>query len=169
MKTTTPPLHTEITPAQFSEAMQRYADAGLRGLEINKAIEAEVQEIMDRYNEELSLVNTAKANAFEQMRLFCLANKQKLFARRRSYGTPYGIAGFRLGTPRLKTLAGTNWDTVINSLKEKLPGYVRTTHEPAKDLLLAHRDNEAVAPYLEELGIQVVQDDIFYVTTKKAA
>ena len=160
---------TEITPAQFEEAMERYAAAGLRGLEINKAIEAEVNEIMEKYEHELHYTSLSRNAAFETMKAYCILNKSTLFGRKRSIGTPHGIAGFRLGTPRLKTTKGASWEKVVKKLKDKLPQYIRTTEEPAKDLLLADRHKETVAPVLMEIGVQVVQDDLFYIETPKAA
>jgi hypothetical protein len=74
-----------------------------------------------------------------------------------------------LGTPRLKTLKGEKWDKVLQKLQEKLPAYVRTVQEPAKDLLIADRHKESVAPLLIQIGLQVVQDELFYIETKKAA
>ena len=160
---------TEITPAQFEAAMERYAAAGLRGLEINKAIEAEVNEVMEKYEEALQCNKEAGNDAFETVRKYCVANKGILFSRRRTLGTPHGIVGFRLGTPRLKALKGVTWEVILTKLKEKLPGYIRTTEEPAKDLLLADRHKETVAPVLMEIGVQVVQDELFYIEPKKAA
>ncbi len=158
-----------ITPAQFQEAMARYAAAGFRGLEINKAIEAEVNEIVEKYEHELQCTAYSKNAAFEIIKNYCMLNKGELFSKRRSIGTPHGIAGFRLGTPRLKTIKGTNWNNIVSQLKQKLPAYIRTTEEPAKDMLLADRHKETVAPLLVEMGIQVVQDELFYIETKNAA
>ncbi len=44
---------------------------------------------------------------------------------------------------------------------------VRTVVEPAKDKLLADRDNEEVQAMLPKVGISVVQDETFYVEPKK--
>ena len=162
-------LATEITPAQFEEAMERYAAAGLRGLEINKAIEAEVNEILEKYEHDLQFASQSKNAAFETMRAYCTLNKDKLFGKRRSIGTPHGTAGFRLGTPRLKTAPGHNWKTIMKKLREKLPAYVRITEEPAKDLLLADRHKDSVAPMLLEIGVQVVQDELFYIEPRQQA
>ena len=168
MKTNNKPA-PEITPAQFEEAMQRYYAAGLRGLEINKAIECEVNGILEKYEPEIQSNDHSKAAAFKLVQNYCTANKRELFSKRRSIGTPWGIAGFRLGTPRLKALKGTDWNTIVRKLKEKLPAYVRLSEEPAKDMLLADRNKETVAPLLVQLGIQVVQDEQFYIEMKKAA
>jgi phage host-nuclease inhibitor protein Gam len=162
-------IDTQITPAEFQQAMEHYAAAGLRGLEINKAIEAEVNEILEKYEHELQCATHTKNTAYETLKNYCTANKNSLFSKRRSIGTPSGIAGFRLGTPRLKTKKGTNWGSILAQLKEKLPGYIRTVEEPAKDKLLADRHDEEVVLALKEMGVEVVQDELFYVETKQAA
>jgi len=160
---------TGITTAQFEAAMGMYAHAEKREAEINKCIEGEVNELLEKYEAELSGLAQSKAMAFDVAQSYCLDNKEVLFGRRRSIGTLHGIAGFRLGTPRLKTLKGSNWNKVLEAIKEKLPGYVRITEEPAKDMLLADRQKENVAPLLMEIGVQVVQDELFYIEAKKAA
>lgn len=162
-------IDTQITPAEFQQAMARYAAAGLRGLEINKAIEAEVNEVLERYEHELQCAAYTKSMAYDTIKHYCTTNKSVLFTKRRSIGTPSGIAGFRLGTPRLKTIKGANWTNILTQLKEKLPTYIRTVEEPAKDMLLADRHKETVALVLREMGVEVVQDELFYVETKQAA
>lgn len=160
---------TNITPAQFEEAMARYAAAERREAEINKAVEAEVNDILKNYEDELACLAQGKSRAFDIVQSYCLNNKEAFFDKRRSIGTIDAIAGFRLGTPRLKTTKGANWNKVLQELKEKLPEYVRTVEEPAKDLLLADRHTERVAPVLVQIGVHVVQDELFYIESKKAA
>ena len=159
----------EITPAGFQEAMALYAQAGLRGLEINKAIQAEINAVMERYEHELQCTAHSQSSMLETIKSYCKNNKQALFGKRRSIGTPYGVAGFRLGAPRLKISRSTSWASILQQLKTLLPNYIRTTEEPAKDLLLADRNKEHVASALMQLGIQIVQDEKFYIDTKQAA
>lgn len=52
-------------------------------------------------------------------------------------------------------------------MKEFLPSYLRQTEEIAKDKLLADRDVEDMVPQMNKCGIQVVQDETFYVEPKK--
>ncbi len=158
-----------VTAGQFDTAMAQYTGAGTREHEIRAAIEVEINDILEKYREELDTLAKTKQTAFETAQLYCTANKGLLFAKRRSIATGSGLAGFRLGTPRLKTAKGSNWGSIITMLKEKLPTYIRTVEEPAKDLLLADRNKENVAPLLVEIGIEVVQDDLFYIEPKKAA
>ncbi len=158
-----------INIAQFEEAMARYAEAEQREAEINKSIEADVNELMAEYEEELKCLAQGKNLAFGIIQAYCINNKESLFASRRSIGTLHGKAGFRLGTPRLKTSKGSNWKKVMEELKTLLPDYVRITEEPAKDKLLADRHKEHVATRLITLGLEVVQDELFYIEAGKAA
>ena len=77
------------------------------------------------------------------------------------------MLGFRVGTPKLKTKKGFTWPAVTQLLKVFLPDYVRTTEEPAKNLLLDARDDEAVAKLFPEIGVYVDQDETFFVECKK--
>lgn len=81
--------------------------------------------------------------------------------------TPHGTFGFRTGSPKLKTLKGFTWSAVVELLKVHLPGYVRTTIEPAKDMLLAARDEESVNRLFPQVGIYVDQDETFFIECKK--
>lgn len=164
----TKPL-TEVSKESFEQAMNRYAAAEVREREINKMMDAEVNEIAEKYAAELQCVAMIKQVAFDEAQAYCVRHKKELFAKKRRIGTVFGIAGMRMGTPRLKTTKGSDWNTVLAALKEKLPAYVRTIEEPAKDMLLADRHNEKVAPLLLEIGVQVVQDELFYIEPRIAA
>jgi len=159
----------EINAPQFEEAMARYAEAGKREAAINKDIEANVNRVFAVYEDELAGIAHSKNLAFGIIQAYCINNKSTLFAKRRSMGTLHGVVGFRLGTPKLRTAKGTDWKKVLAELKAKLPDYVRVTEEPARDLLLANRHKENVAPMLMSLGIEIVQDELFYFDTAKAA
>lgn len=79
----------------------------------------------------------------------------------------HGTIGFRTGTPKLKTLKGFTWASAVNLVKEFLPSFIRTSEEVAKDKLLADRDEEGMTEKMAKCGIQVVQDETFYVDPKK--
>jgi len=158
-----------VTFEQFEEAMARYASAERREAEISQSIDREMAELMLVYKDELNSLAQGKDMAFNLVESYCRDNKAALFSKRRSIGTIYGVAGFRLGKPRLKTAADKSWHDVLNELKVKLPSYIRTNDEPARDMLLADRNKEDIAPLLAEIGIEIIQDELFYIETKKAA
>ena len=159
----------ELSAQQFETAIANYSIAEKREIEIRLAIENEISELLDKYKDELECLSQARTKAFELAHSYCVKNKDLLFGKRRSIATMHGFAGFRLGTPRLKVAKGSNWKDMVCRLKEKLPLYLRTIEEPAKDLLLIDRHKENVAPILVELGIEVVQEELFYIECKRAA
>ena len=79
-------IKTGITKQQFEDAMEKYAEAEHREMEINKAIEYEVSELMEKYEDELICLAQGKNKAFETARSYCMNNKAELFGRRRSIG-----------------------------------------------------------------------------------
>ena len=90
----------------------------------------------------------------------------------------HGVIGFRTGTPKLKLLKGFTWASALQLVKKFLPGYVRQTEEVAKDKLLADRELSEVSfgdavktlkpmkEAMDDCGIQVVQDETFFVEPK---
>ena len=78
----------------------------------------------------------------------------------------HGRVGFRLCTPKLKTLPKWRWEDVLDKAKTILPDYVRVKEELNKEGLLDARHEENVAPYLNVIGVFVDQDEKFYVELK---
>lgn len=156
-----------ISREQFENAFAEYAAADARFQQVTAKMDVDITRIREKYQDQLAQLQDQKDKAFETMQVFALENKDEVFAKRKSIETVHGLAGFRTGTPKLKTLKGFTWGAVTNLLKEFLPGYVRISEEPAKDKLLADRDNEEVAAQFQRVGIEVVQDETFFVEPRK--
>jgi phage host-nuclease inhibitor protein Gam len=78
----------------------------------------------------------------------------------------HGVVGFRTGTPKLKTLAKWTWDRVLENIKAlpSLKGFLRVKEEVNKDAILSAYSEERLFPQdLRTLGVQVVQDEAFFV------
>jgi phage host-nuclease inhibitor protein Gam len=56
---------------------------------------------------------------------------------------------------------------VLLKLEALLPDYVRVEKEVNKELLLAARHDEQVAPLLPALGVMVSQSESFFIELKK--
>jgi len=160
-------VHTGVSTEEMEAAFADYAKADARTQKINATMDIEMTKIREKYAEELGTLAETKEKAFDVMQAFALENQAELFAKKKSLDTVHGTIGFRTGTPKLKTLKGFTWSSVVHLLKEYLPGYVRMTEEPAKDKLLADRDNTEVSGLFAKVGIAVTQDESFYVEPKK--
>jgi len=160
-------VHSGVTSEQMETAFGEYAVADAKVAKINATIDVQMTAIRKKYADEIGRLNETKEKAFAVLQTFALENKDTLFAKKKSMESVHGTIGFRTGTPKLKTLKGFTWGAVTNLLKEFLPAYVRTTEEPAKDKLLADREEEEVAALFPKVGIAVAQDETFYVEPKK--
>ena len=156
-----------ITREQMEEAFGRYATADAEVQSINAAMDKEFVAIRERNAERLAELEQQKTESFEVMQVFATEQREVLFSKRRSMETTHGVIGFRTGNPQLKPRRGFTWAAALELVREFLPSYIRTSEEVAKDKLLADRENEQLQPLMQKCGIDVVQEESFYVEPKK--
>ena len=154
---------TGVTREAADEAFANYAKADAQSAKITADIELQCA----KYANKLAELEGEKEKAFDTLQAYATENQAELFSKKKSLEMAHGVIGFRTGTPKLKTLKGFTWASALQLVKEFLPGYVRQTEEIAKDKLLADRDTEEMAPQMAKCGIQVAQDETFYVEPKK--
>lgn len=156
-----------ITREAAEAAFSDYAKAAAKSDKLTADIELQCARIREKYASELAQLEQEKQVAFDKLQSFALENQTELFCKRKSLEMSQGVIGFRTGTPKLKTLKGITWAAALILTKDYLPEYIRTTEEIAKDKMLANREEEGMTEKLEKCGIQVVQDESFYVEPKK--
>lgn len=158
---------TGVNREQADEAFATYAKSDAQVQKINADIELQCAKIREKYADKLATLTAEKEQAFDTLQAFATENQEDLFAKKKSLDMAHGTIGFRTGTPKLKTLKGFTWASALELVKEFLPDYVRQTWDIAKDKLLADRDVEEMMPRMAKCGMQVVQDEAFYVEPKK--
>ena len=170
------------------EAFASYAKADAQIEKINAEIDLQCAKIREKYQQKLGELTCERECAFETLQAYATENQAELFSKKKSLDMSHGTIGFRTGTPKLKTLKGFTWASALQLVKRFLPSYVRQAEEIAKDKLLADRDIEleplplhdlspaevsssagvrSMRSVLSECGIEVVQDETFYVEAKK--
>lgn len=154
-----------VTADQFQEAMASYAIADAKSSQITSKMDAEIAKIREKYASDLETHKETKEETFEVVQVYCEEHPE-LFKDKKSMETTHGTVGFRTGTPKLKLIKGFTWGAVLELLKVKKPGYVRTVEEPNKEKLLADRNAE-IANEFKGLGIMVDQDETFFISLKK--
>jgi phage host-nuclease inhibitor protein Gam len=87
------------------------------------------------------------------------------FNGRKTLETIHGLLGWRIGQPQVKALNGWKTESILDALRELLPGYIRQKEERNNQLLIADRD--AIGPdKLRLCGLKVVQEEPFFVEPK---
>ena len=174
---------TGVSREAADEAFATYAKSDAQIQKINAEIELQCAKIREKYADKLATLGAEKDKAFDVLQSFATENQAELFTKKKSLDMAHGTIGFRTGTPKLKTLKGFTWASALQLAKKFLPAtYIRQTEEIAKDKLLADRDLKEVAVYdtptgdprevtmreaMAACGIQVAQDETFYVEPKK--
>lgn len=156
-----------VSREQYEQAFAEFAMADAKAQSLTAKMDQEMTKIREKYADQLAELNETKDRTFEVMQTYATENKDTLFAKKKSLESAHGIIGFRTGNPKLKNRKGFTWAAVTNLCKEFLPDYIRTTEELAKDKLLADRDVPEVAEQFANIGVEVVQDESFYVEPKK--
>jgi len=156
-----------VTREAADEALATYAMADAQAAKIAADIELQCVKIREKYADKIAELEGQKAAAFDTLQAYASENKGDLFTKKKSLDMVHGTIGFRTGTPKLKTLKGFTWVSALQLVREFLPSYIRTTEEITKDKLLADRDVEGMCDNMSRCGIQVVQDETFFVEPKK--
>ena len=140
-----------ISREQAEQAFADFAAADAKVQNLTSKMDLEMTRIREKYADQLAELSATKEKNFDIMQAYAVENKEELFSRKKSLESAHGVFGFRTGTPKLKNLKGFTWAAVTNICKE----------------LLADRDNPEVAEYFPKIGVQVVQEETFYVEPKK--
>ena len=172
-----------VTREQADDAFASYAKSDAQIQKINAEIDLQCAKIREKYADRLSVLTIERDASFDILQSFATEHQDELFQKKKSLDMSHGTIGFRTGTPKLKTLKGFTWASALQLAKKFLPmTYIRQTEDLAKDRLLADRDMEEMAIYdtpngdkrtgtmreaMAVCGIQVVQEETFYVEPKK--
>lgn len=166
-KRTSKTVVANITQDRYDEALAKYAAADAREHKLNAQMDEAMTKIREKYSEELADLVQQKETAFEVVQTYATENASILFAKKRSLETVHGSIGFRLGTPKLKLRKGFQWNAVLELLKVKDNSYVRTKEEVDKERLLIDREQAGTQTLMREVGIDVDQDERFFIDLKK--
>lgn len=161
---------TVVPPLNLKEAdkvLSQYAQADARIEQINSAMDEAFTKIREQYGAELQELQETKSLNFQKIQMFAETNTQ-LFDKKKSYDTSHGTIGFRTGTPKLKAQKGYTLKSALTLLQRfNATDYIRTKVEMAKDVLIANRNQDDCKKLMEDAGLEVVQDDTFYIELKK--
>lgn len=155
-----------VSESEYHNALTSYATsrAQLKGIEAK--IEAATIKIRDKHATEIDKLHKVGDDSFRVVQFYVEQHRAALFAKdRKSVDCGNCVVGFRTATPSLKiAIKGDKWENVLQRLPE---AYVRTKVEPAKDLMIAHREELTTSGQLREWGLVVEQAESFYIEVKE--
>ncbi len=146
----------------FEESFAKYNEATSKLQVLEGGMNAEITAIKERYENKIGRLQEQKEECFEVMQVYAESSPD-LFAKKKSLETTFGIIGFQTNPPRLATRKGFKWPAVLEIIRDRFTQYLRTKEEPNKELILADRETLEQSGDLKAMGLDVVQDETFYV------
>ena len=156
------------TRAQMEALIREIAALKLGEKLLAASLDAELQSVRDNYETRLAPLAQSLAEKTERARAWAESNPGE-FAGRRSIEFAHGVAGFRTGAPKLKTVLRWKWDGVLEALRGARWGktYLRVKEEINKEQIIADFGAGILgATDLRKAGAQVVQEESFFVEPK---
>lgn len=152
---------------EVGEVMKSFAEASSMIKELEAKEELQLLEVRKNYEERAIALLEQKQNALEKLEAFGVHNKQEFFDKKRSMDLHHGVIGFRTGTPKVSKPRSITWNKVIETLNEAGSVFLRTRIEVDKDKIIASRDDQEVMQELEQIGVNVIQEETFFVSLKE--
>lgn len=153
-------LIQEVNRENAEEAFAGY-NTCVSKLEVQQGkMNAELTAVKEKYESTIGKLQEEKENHFEMLQAFAEEHPE-LFEDKKSMDFTHGTIGFRTGMPKLNTRKGFKWPAVFELVKASMKKYIRTKEEVDKESLLA--DRVALGDKLKEVGLEVVQEETFYV------
>jgi phage host-nuclease inhibitor protein Gam len=142
----------------------RHLKIGL--LKLNAERESLIKQIDDRLGPKMSSLTELIEEKSAEIQLWAEANPRD-FEKRKSLELTHGTIGFRTGTPKLALLSRAwNWAKALAEVQMRLPNFVRSSPEIDKEALIAQRHDQAIQITLPKCGLQVTQDEGFFIEPK---
>lgn len=161
----TRPTEALTSRADAQTALESYSKAEAKLKKIEATIEEKCQKVREQYTLDIEDHQSKMKQQFDLLQDFAEHNPDE-FKDSRSIDLAHGTIGFRTGKHQLKTKKGFTWDAVINLMKVKAKTFLRTKIEVDKQALINNREDKKVVKLMDSIGVEVVQEESFYVDTK---
>lgn len=153
------------TRTDAEEFFARYCQSAANIVKLTADMDIKMTAIREQYQDKLTILEKEKEEALDKLHFFAETN-QELFVDKKSLELTHGIIGFRKGQPKLKNLPKFTWKKVLEKVSAHLPEFIRKKEELDKEGLVANREVKDVKDKFKLCGIEVVQDETFYVEPK---
>jgi phage host-nuclease inhibitor protein Gam len=161
---------TIITRSRAEELLGEIAMLTIEQREQKNALDREMTAARERFETPLTTLGKQIEEKTALLESWASANPSEFPKGRKSIELLHGILGYRTGTPKLKTLPKWTWDRVLENLKslgKVVAGFVRTKDEVNKEAIIAAvSEGRLEATEARQLGVQVIQEETFFVEPK---
>lgn len=150
--------------AQAEQAVSIITESMLYRRVLENQRDAEILRIQAEYQENFDARDAHILGHLEGLEEWACANPDEFVKGRKSIEFASGTLGYRTGTPKLKLLRKLTFKDLLVRLKTlALSRYIRVEESVNKEAFIEDRAIEGKEAEFQRLGVEVVQDETFFV------
>ena len=148
---------------EIAVAVANYAMKSAALTQGNVSLNQDLVETRDRHEAELKTLKPDRDDALSAVQKIAESNRKKLFTRTKCLRTSFGVVGFRKKRMTFSLKPGETTEKVLQRLKQCRPDLVVTKEVVSKNRLYSARHDEGFRELMDEVGLQINEDENFYV------
>ena len=159
---------TILTRLRAEEILGEIATLKLEERDQKNAMDRALTSVREQFEAPLDSLAKQIGDKTALLETWASANPDEFPRNRKSIEMLHGVIGYRTGTPKLVKLAKWTWDRVLEKLQElDLLAFIRVKSEVNREALIAAvGEGRLLSAEARQLGVQVVQDESFFVEPK---
>jgi len=156
-----------VTYAEAQTAANTYAAASIKRDKITAELNDKLKAVREKYEPSLTAIEDELSNPVEVLETF--AKEQRPSWEAKSIELSNCIIGFRTNPPSVGKKKGITWDAVVGLLKNNklLKAFVKVKEDVDKAAILKEQSNVKIMKQLQLVGVNIEQEEQFYVDVKK--
>lgn len=160
--------NVNVTLAEAQDAANAYARCAAKKETLTAKMNEKLAAIREQYEPELTSLDEQMAEPVAVLESFAIAQRDE-WGDKKSTELASCIIGFRTTPPAITKEKRTQWGFIIALMKNSrlLKPFVKIKEDVDKAALLQLRDDAKMIKAMNAVGIQIEQQEIFYVDTKK--
>lgn len=148
---------------EIAVAVANYALKSAALTQGNVSLNQDLVETRDRHEVELKTLKPERDTALSAVQQIAESNRKKLFRSTKCLRTSFGVVGFRKNRMTFTFKTGETMETVLQKLKMRRPDLIVTKEVVSKNRLYSARNDEGFRQLMDEVGIQINEDEKFYI------
>ena len=154
-----------LTKKEVEKVMEGYAQLEVEKEVLQQNYEEELNKLKARFEPQIAALNEHMEDQADQLQYYAETHYQQ-FKKHRSMSTAFGNLGFRLCPPKVKILEGYDLKEIVENVDQNKPELIVVKKSLNKEQILKHREEPEFIEMLHRLGLDVVQDESFFIEPK---
>jgi phage host-nuclease inhibitor protein Gam len=153
--------------SELPAIMKSYKDAESELKKIQAEKELKIAKIREQYTDREMQYDTVLSICTDKLEAYAVANRESEFSKKKSMELSHGSIGFRVGQWKVSQRLGFKVAQSLALLRDKAYRFVRQKEEIDKEAIINEREREEVMAIVRECGLELTQEETFYIKTKE--